>query len=327
MSAPEVIYQMSFAAPGPWLIDREFLAILDEIIAQQRQRLEESKAAAIKQAVDDEIQAYIQDPILKPQTREDISRLRSQLNSIILEQYQHVRERNNIEIDIGDTKRLPVRSFAEAAQFLTVEDKALGFEARLEHDEIVCRVTLSPGSGILQVVAYPANIQEVQQFYGDVRDWVRAVQPTRWQRLWRQLGGFTWPLCFATLPVIFAGLELLNRHAAPDEELVNQAHSLLKHGVTTTDMPAALNVLLGLAVEKQHSAPLPLLPLFVLMIGVVICAVLVFPPPHAVLGIGPGQGQIKRWRSWMSIVSLTTIVFLIGSFIVLLLPFIWNVLF
>src|SRR5215213_743260 len=146
----EIIYQMSFTGYGPWLIDREHLEALDKVLARQRRRMEEFKEAAIKAVVEDEVRDYIQNPFLKPKTPEELKTLRRQLDQIVRDQHSTVAAGDRLQINVSGAKRLPVTSFCEALEHPAFyEDKAVGFEARLEHDEVVCTVCLLPHSGVL----------------------------------------------------------------------------------------------------------------------------------------------------------------------------------
>lgn len=320
MSEPELVYQLSFSGPGPWLIDTERLRVLDEIIEEQRQRIAEAREITIKKALDEEVQSYIEDPVLKPRTPEDLRRLRWQLRNVILEQYSHVRQRDNVEITLGDTKRLMVRSFADAETHLPYDlprdERALGFEVYLEHDEVTCKIALYPHHGLLQIAAYPGNVPAVQQFYADARAWARAVQPSGWQQLWRRLGGLTWPLALAALPVLFGGIELLSRR--PSAAIVEQARSLLDHPITARQTPRAVALLLHLSLDRLQPPSPPHGPLVLFIAGAVVCSVLAFPPPHALLGIGRSEQLIAQWRRWMGLVSYTMPVFFLVSVAALL---------
>lgn len=322
----EIIYQMSFTGYGPWFIDRARLTSLDAIIARQRRRLDDCREAAIKLLVEEEVQDYIQNPYLKPKTPEELKSLRSQLDQIVREQHGSITAGDKLEINISGSKRLPVASFQEAMEHPAFyEEKAVGFEARLEHDEMVCTVCLLPNSGILHAHAYPAHIPEVQEFYEEIEDWIASIQAPRWQRLWRRIGGFAWPVWFSTLLLTYVVLDMID--SQPQKYLAEQARKLIRQGVPVEEEHRAIEILLKLASEDFNRALIPTWPVIVFLIGLVAGIVLASPPPHVIMGMGRGENQILRWQNRIRLVSFAVPSFLILSFIVALLPKIFDLLF
>jgi|SRR5882672_1404373 len=296
----ELIYPTNEILYGPWLIEHQHLEAFDEILAQEWSRLTASKQRKETEETEREIDRFIK---LNPWLEKDPEKLRTKAKELI-EGRSHLyktyssRLKRVISVYLKDGKRIEVDSFQEAARHPELlEEVPHKFDLRLECGEIDCSMSLT--NSFLSIRVSPENLPEARDLFVSVKQWTARVRPPKWLEVWKRVNGLQWLAWILIVCII-----VLNATGPKDEAkkvYQNQAHQLLKDGLSPEEQLKATEISLALQSEYTplgDNSKTPGWFLFLLVGGLGICIISSIIP-GAVLGIGKGQNRVRFWRKWI----------------------------
>lgn len=311
----EMISPTSLTFDGPFLIDSAKLLELDQLIDAQLQRLVVYRNTRFTNIIEREIKSRIDITGKHPDD--------AQLNELRTAQAAHLNERlgfydlsegkSSITVFFDSDKRLSASCFREAIDHENAEqEQSCAFNASIRCANITASIRLTSRlfTNSLEVSVEPDNIPEARELFTALRRWANSVRPTRWYRLCSQLRFYTWSFYLTSAALLFMALS--NRYTVIDPYQA-KADELLTSGVTQTNLPHAVGILLALTVKHgQVKQPKPLPDWYhIWLLGGLLCAVLLSFPPKTRIGIGKGDHMIRRTLRWQKFITYTipTVVF------------------
>ena len=337
----EFIYTTSSFDRAPWLIDSEGLEALDVILDEEEARLlkrnEDRLNAQVERELQDDwfVKSKIstldtielrknlgldsadrqgdeepQKVVAQDRSREAVLQeikqgRREEIRAkLVTASYSDYLQSRSLTIRLKKNKKVVVKSFGEALREQSLmEEEPVGFTFALRTGEIRCTIDMRD-DGSLDISVSPEHLQESRELFAALQRWAAPKRPPIWQRFWVLFNPIQWGFWITLLLV--SGLIVNDSKSYAKETFRNQAHQLLKDGISQDEQIKAIETILAIQAEYippgQQSGTPGWLKLLIFG-GFAICLVLTFPP-KSLIGIGKGQVAIVRWRKWMRFVFI-----------------------
>jgi len=332
----EFIYTTSTSVRGPWLIDADKLEELDNILGEEEARLLKRNEERLNAEVERQLQGdYVVDSKMhqlklrkllrddsppkegeeparnaeEPDREAEIEKIKGERrneirSNLVTRGYGGYLQSRSLTIRLKKNKKVIVKSFGEALREQSLsEEMPDGFTFDLRSGDITCTIDMRQ-NGSLDISVSPEHLPESRELFATLQRWAGPTRPPTWQRFWMSLNPIQWALWLCLLMV--SGLMIDDSKSHAKEAFRNQAHQLLKDGISQDEQIKAIETILALQADyvpvgQQSRTP----GWFMLLIfgGFAICVVLTFTP-KSLIGIGRGQEAIGRWRKWMRFVFM-----------------------
>lgn len=294
-------YSTELDVRGPWLISRPALEELDHILQGAWESWNESK----EQQIAADLATYAAERRAEGRDVDDaeLERVRDSFAGY------YTRDQRTARISFADGKSLRADTLRDALSALAASnEKAVAFHVAISVADQEAEVSAGGRSyrrDTISVRVTPETATQARELFGSLRQWVKKHEPPWWQRLWATVGWapwFVWLLALSMVVVAVPTPEVSARRAA-----MVQADSLLVGGISSEDVPAAVELLLRIEtrlVEGQVASVLPRSLIVLFWAGLLLNIVLSIRP-KIVIGIGTGEDSLKRWSRWFHIVGVT----------------------
>jgi hypothetical protein len=307
----------------PLLIDVAQLEALDQIIDRHAGPLE----ALRDKELDDSTEKDLRDDVAKGYLKEvDIEKKRPGVRERIRSLY-YSRDSKSATLYLTRGKEIQAERFSEAiSQPIDEEEVPLGLALHFRVGNVEARVRLEHRwEPELTVDVEPNDVEAAQELFGALSNWASAIEAPKWHQKWLALR----PLVGTVLAVwFFFGLmavPLTIWSDAGKEASIAEARKLLAGGINQNNQQRALELILAIESEYNPGVNAPPLGLrywsyFGIGILILVMAAII---PKVSIGVWKGRRQLKRWRSWITTVTVTIPLLLIGS---LILPWLLHIL-
>jgi hypothetical protein len=290
---------------------------LDGILAEQMQRLR----ALQSQMMEEEVTKRMAE-VRASGSVEDSKDLeeRQKRYTEIIRRGELGRESTSLVLHFSNGGRLETRSFEEASAHAEVsQSEATSFDLNLECGTVSLQMNAESDSFDTELTlgVSPSGTEGARSLFSALRRWLRTIQAPRSQQWWCRIGHFRYGLWFAfgyALLMIFLGLQ----DNVDSGYYKQQAHELIKQGVTADKQQKAIETLLALASDYSapvaHGLTLTRWFWFFCVGGTIVCLILSYPP-RIVLGLGVGEEKIIRWQRWTRFVLVIVPGFVASNFL------------
>ncbi|MCX6096748.1 MAG: hypothetical protein NT125_08610 [Candidatus Bipolaricaulota bacterium] len=304
---PEVVYPRSREFPGPFLIDWRHLEKLDAIISEQCSLLDAESES--------EVAPEIEVAVRRSGAELDDERRR------VIEQRIRSRQRTarsrEVAVTLKKRKTIKAASFSEiAAELSQATDQPIGFYVSISSLRTSASISSQRPAwktGI-EVTVEPSG-PRTQRLRFALENWVQEVSSPYWQRAWRSIKSWGFPLMVISLAaialILFGAFEQKGAATtAYRRQLQAQARELLEAGISPENLGQAIWFDLALASEyvpdssRVTSGRLPVVPL-ALGCALAVSSLMLPFCPTLELGLGLGTARIGRWRVWFRLVGVT----------------------
>jgi hypothetical protein len=307
----------------PLLIDVAQLEALDQIIDRHSGPL----ATLRDKELDDSTERGLREDVAKGYLKEeDIEKTRPRTRERMRSLY-YSRDTRLATLYLTRAKEIQAERFSEAiSQPVDEEEVPLGIALHFRVGNVTARVRLDHSwEPELSVDVEPNDIEAAQELFGALSNWASDVEAPKWHQKWLALR----PLIVIVLATwFFSGLlavPLINWGNAGKQVSTTEARKLLAGGINQNNQLRALELILAIESEYDpgvNSPPLGLRYWSYFGIGILILVMAAICPKVSI-GVWKGRRQLKRWRSWMTTVTVTIPLLLVGS---LILPWLLHLL-
>jgi len=284
---------------GPWLLDTNALKDLDSIIQKHWRSLESRRNQLLDLAVDDEYKKYEKQLSISHQYVSEQLELFRRSHPVYSVSYLQICLRYK-------KSRYFCESFESAFRERSLFDSIPnGFAIEFNSVDIKCKIDLSEQNG-MSINVVPEEVMESQELFLDIYQWTIRHRAPYWQRLWGKIAdrGY-WPY-FAIVVVSSLVLLVINTFSANSEILALQeaAQRLIDQGLSTSNMPQAIELLLKMQILDRSTIEFPGW-YTVVVFGSIILGIILHIRPKIVLGIGKGSNYLRSWKIWQVLVGVT----------------------
>jgi hypothetical protein len=296
--------------PGPWMLDQKALKDLETIVLKHWDLLEKRRNQLLDIAVEEEYKKFKKQLSVSPE--------------YVNEQMDYFRRSQSVYS--GSYLQFCVQ-YEKSTYFCekfedAFRDRALarsapeGFAIDFRSGDIMCKVELNKTNG-LSISISPQEIQEAQDLYVELDQWINNNRPPYWQRLWgivADKGFLPYIVALVFLASTFM-LMLLFRENAKVLDAKVIAQRLLDQGISESNLPEAVALLLQMQVMDRTTIELPSW-FRTVFFGTLFSGVILPIRPKVVLGIGRGSEYLRRWKIWQKIVGITIPSLIFYNFVV-----------
>lgn len=291
----EMQFLTNLNVTGPWLLERSALDELDTIIEREYSALKEQNDKELRDNVEKEIKSrnYQDQDERDKQTRTLEKQYRA---------YFEFRCERIVTVSLPMEKQLVGGSISEVARHPALTDvNPGGLVIFFRVGQTDCRFKVASDRldprAELAVSSKDPKIQN--DLFAVLREWMDKTAPPKWQQLWYRVGVIPlWALLIILIAVvdgILASLQLDNPYR-------QEAHALLRQGISPATQVKAIGLLLALASDYRPPLAGASPPFWLEIAGLgflVVCSVLSIGP-KAVIGLGRGESRIRLWRRWLN---------------------------
>lgn len=288
------IYSTETTMGGPWLIERNSLQQLGQII--------ETISTKFSNAAYEEIESKINKSLLGYEGEEreqQENKLRQRLEtefslkkyaSLTLSPTKYCKE-ETIEQILSSPDLLDEKPTA-----LIVKVEAANRSAQISFQEQT-----------LSIRTFPETDGLSREAFVELQQWAIGNSAPKWQRLWRENYGNGGILMLWGASLIISSFFIPDSTNDIHKSLMPDAVQLLKDGISNDEVPKAIEILLRAEFKIPLVETTPNLPIwykFVLYGGIAALLLLYFRPP-LLLGIGRNVQRIQFWRNWGRFIGFT----------------------
>jgi hypothetical protein len=168
----------------------------------------------------------------------------------------------------------------------------------------------------LEVKSDDSDSEELsRELFGALNNWASDVEAPIWQQKWRSLNSIFW---FALILWVSCGLVAIpsnRREDAPTAVSKAEARKLLSKGINLNNQQQALALLLAIESDYDSGTAIPSLGVtywsyFSLGTLFLLCTLIC---PKFCVGVWEGKKQVKRWRGWLTMITVTIPILIVGS--------------
>jgi hypothetical protein len=218
--------------------------------------------------------------------------------------------------------------FSEAmSQPVGEQETPLGFALHFRIGNVRARVNIVDSwRKELSLEVEPNYSEAAQELFGALSNWASDIEAPKWQQKWVANRTFIALILFLWVMFGIIFVPVLNWEFAGRRANEAEARKLLAQGITPSNQKRALDLLL--AIESNYDSGGANASLVGVRywsyfgIGTLIL-VMAATPPHVSIGVWKGKHQLRRWRWWMTTVTVTIPLLLVGS---LILPWLLHLL-
>lgn len=304
-----LIYSTQFSEKGPWLLDADALGKLDDVLEAEWTRLSNHETQLIERGCAEELGARRTSSGDSHAINDDI---RERIRGLV----ERSRERSLV-FSLSNGHKLAVATFAEAGRHHElVRQRVIGAELKMRRGDVRIEVSISRGSNQLAFEARPEESDVARETFGAIYSWCRDVGPPAWHRWWA--GSLLLRIAILWVALAYAATTLLSTGADNSKaELRQEAHRLLKDGITQAEQQRAIAILL--AIESEYNVAATKRSLtprqWVLLSSAAAACLLLVLFPRTTIGLGRGAAEVRWWRRWITLVGVTVPMLIFGNFI------------
>ncbi|HTZ89491.1 MAG TPA: hypothetical protein VMA71_04070 [Alloacidobacterium sp.] len=302
---PSISYPTELRLPGPWLIDEKSLEELDAVIDDCFEKMQSEADHRVSAKIDHSIRKAV----ASGHSLEEATKAVEEMRDVVEQQIRWRPDSRTLTIYLSGGRTVIATDFAELSALSNLRDEiARGFLVDVAAGKIKVRVSLNSSySEGLTVDVSPDEDDLAQALFGKLQNWALDIAPPRWQKIWSDagpviafIGGMIAILMFA---VIFAA----NISRSPSRDFKQEARTLLKQGINTSNQIQALELLLAIESNYDSGQNIPghapgarywasLCLVSFLVTGLATC-------PKTAFGLWKGRDRVKRGRAWIKILS------------------------
>jgi hypothetical protein len=301
---------------GPLLIDASQLAALDEIIDRHTLVLRDQRDKDVEIATEKEIQRRLARGQI---TEEQVETQRQRIKQSRLYISSRLeRDNRSVALYLRGGREIQAERFTEAInQPMGGEETAIGFALFLAIGSVRATVRVSDRSWRkeLGVEVEPNDIEVAQGLFGALNNWATDVEPPKWQQQWLRLKGI---LAFVLFLWVLMGcffMPIVAWSRAGERASKIEARKLLADGINEKNQQRAIALLLAIESGYDPGVKTPLLGIryWSYVIVGMVCLIFAIICPHVCIGVWRGKQKIKMWRSWITAVTVTIPLLLVGG--------------
>jgi hypothetical protein len=320
-----ILHRTEIEEKGPWLISRERLEQLDKLADEEWKRLSAQYDDFINTEVKEELKRSIErhktyTPEIPIEASEK-KKLERSIREKLEDRHSYKKERT-LTIHLRGNRRVAVESFAQAFQQVELLDEIPeGFTLHLRALDTRCTLTVPRWGSTLELSSSPDDDQSAKTLFTTFRKWVDEVKSPFWQQLWLGIKSlsFQWLIYVLLIMGCVFYFDKMAPDSFADSRVARQkkAEEILRAGISQTNHYAALELILSYesgAIPSTRTRNAPSWFWWLLIGGAGFCVALSFMPTVQ-LGIGKGEGLIKRWKLWIQMVGIAFPTWIVGTFI------------
>lgn len=301
----ELHYRTTISIPGPWLIEGESLVSLDELLTHELAILDGIRKRELNNEVKRSLSRLRAESYFAAKSDDRKKEAEKENKAHVIKYSEHRHVTREVVVALANGQKVKAESFSEIlrvpeAQSGTVES----CEVEIRCGEFRASIAFPKYYGqSMEISVSPPSKEAAAQFFVRIEQWAQSNASPKWVRMWRDLH----PLPLTIAPAILGALSLAGvseQVSTPD--IRESARNLLKADLTTEEQAEAFQLILSsIAASPAPQRKMVAEPWFVVAAGItaLMCVLLWFPPKSAI-GIGTGVRSIKRWRTWLWIVSV-----------------------
>ena len=297
-----IIYPTEKDQSAPWLIDRQKLDQLDDLIQKNYSALKEARDLKVKAAVEKEFRT------IKPELRNP--RVKADLFRRIKNSYQFEGESLIVTIILSKGRKVEASNIQEAGKMPILADEIpIGLEINLEVADT--KIDIALGKYRRDTLHYLVKSND-ENFRRDVayslESWIKSIRPPLWQRIWKIIQGIQ--VLFIFIPLIFMIVTFPNPAKQYRNSLTSEINEIIQGGVDSTTINRAVELLLVIAADyspsKYNTSISSWLAKLIKLCSCLVAFTLVFSfPPRSHIGIGRGESRVRFWKLYTRILSVT----------------------
>jgi hypothetical protein len=225
-------------------------------------------------------------------------------------------------------REVSAERFSEAiVQPVSEQDAPIGFSVYVAIGSVEAKVKLADGPWTrdsLSVEIEPSDVEVTQSLFGALSNWASDVEAPKWQQRWVDFQPVLIVLLALCLAVGFLMVPFLNWSRAGESASRAEGRKLLAEGVSPANERRAIELILAIESRYEPSGSRASLMgvrywayLALLTLGLSCTAIC----PHITIGVWRGKQRLRRWRTWITFLTVTIPVLIGGS---LILPWILH---
>ena len=288
-----VIYRTSDIKRGVWLLDRNAIAKLDEIIEESWREMEGVRT----QCIEEQIRA-------KPENWKE-----EEWKSHLEGRYPFSIRERNITISFKQREKVAGTSFKEILESpSTANQEPVSFDVDLSSADISCKVTFDDNR--LSIRVSPEQHPLSSTLFVRFEQWAEIHELSKficYWREWRSVGLLIYSLS-SVIAMVFARYQV-PKYPNLDRDVLN----LLDKGITESNVPKAVELILRvLSVPKEEEIIHYKSWLYIFILATLPILFISFFPPTSKFAVGKGAQAVERQKKWLRLVLV-----LIPSFLFL----------
>ena len=291
----QVLYPTNTSIEGPLLIEKNSLAQLDSILNEHWKRLVENQEAAFKKELD--LKMAERATVF---TTEQSDKLRSAIESE-LRGYLRYEQLRDLTIYFADGRKLRVESFSEAISHVEIIDELpVAFQLDFKCGNVSLSIeTQDFSESRLRVSASSPGNKAAQDLYGDVKNWLRNIKPSKWLAVWGKVAD----LSFLVWMAWFFGLWVISAISFTNSvDYKSVGRQIVEKGITPENRDQALQAILAIQSEYGSMAFHPNVAFWIFVLGGFLACLILSYAPKIVIGLGKGEQRISSWKAWIKFV-------------------------
>jgi hypothetical protein len=308
----------------PLLIDATQLEALDAIIDRHTGPLNVLKDREMEDATSRELQRRLTRGFLKEdQLEAQRPRIKEFTRSTKFD-----KDGRSVRLYLTRGREIQAQRFSEAiSQPVGEQETPLGFALFFRIGNVRARVILVDSwRQELSLEVEPNYSEAAQELFGALSNWASDIEAPKWQQKWVANRHYIALLMFFWVVLGLIFVPVLNWEFAGRRANLAEARKLLAQGITPSNQQRAFSLLL--AIESGYDlggtndslVGVRYWSYFGISALILVIATIV---PHVSIGVWKGKHQLRRWRWWLTTVTVTIPVLLVGS---LILPWILHLL-
>jgi hypothetical protein len=310
---PNFVYTTSRTEYGPFLIAKESLAKLDEILEENWNFIERATEEELKEAIEIEVKEQ-REWRAQQRLTADENEIRAKAEASARKSYRFSGNERKVMFRFRDAK-LSDTTFSNAIKHPEAQKEAIQeIDVSLERGKFDCSLNIDEHSLTLRVS--PENTSESRELFYALSNWVDEIKPSPFVRVWRDFGPWLPWLTWGFLLVVLLGVLSSQSKTYSYKQ---EARQMLSKGIQPGEERKALELLLAISSEYQGPQPtagdLPFWMKVFFFGGIGACLILSFPPPKIIIGIGGGERRLLKWNKWLKFVTTTIPFYVVGNIV------------
>lgn len=291
------IYSTQSDFDGPWLIDRDGLTQLSQILDSIHIKLTLLAESLIERDLNELQEEFAEE------SRDSI---RERRQSLYQKRYA---VESQCKLQFSETEYLNETSLSNVLARPEIMDKSpSSIDIDLQCARRIVRVQLKKNLAnvaVLSVRTSPETDDIARLAFAEISNWAKINQAPFWQRLWAKFAKHHWFLYFflisaATLFISSVEDEIRSQLKAPTVEM-------LEGGISNAELPMAIEAILRLEFKipvENNSGGIPSWYKAMVFGGLAISVILSIRP-NLVIALRSNDETIRFWRWWMKLTGIT----------------------
>lgn len=284
---------------GPWLLEKDAITELDEIIQTEWDQLETEREKRLKNDADE----HIRESYGEIENEEEYqAKLEEYIESSKRYELRHSKK---IIIRLSDERYIKLDSFKEAFKNDSlINEKPTGFRFTLESGGIDCDIDLNSSFNHLDINVR-SGTNKARELFTTLHHWAENHKPPKWQQIWSEIKGFHWFFAFILI-FIYSSVVQITQDTS---KLLLEQNSvqLIEEGIDSTNIYESVEILLRYQAEHypEVEASTGSNSIVIVTIFILVASILLSFLPKSIIAIGKGNQSINRWKRWINFVGIT----------------------